>query len=142
MKRTHLVAAVALGALILALGLRSTVLGDPGRGTLAGTISTGRLCSLTTPRAMRACQRWLGMSPVLEFSPVNRVGSENHAVRIGADGSYQIRLAPGTYTAWWNLGDQGGSITNRGSHVWTVASGTTTHIPPLTPYVSMQLDRT
>jgi hypothetical protein len=142
MKRTHLLAAVALGALILALGLRSTVLGGPGHGTLAGTISTGRLCSATTARAVRACRRWLGIHPVLEFSPVDRVGSENHAVRIGPKGSYRIRLAPGTYTAWWNLGAQGGSITNRGSRAWMVASGAVTQIPPLTPLVSMELDGT
>jgi hypothetical protein len=132
MSRSRLFVAVAAGALLLVVARRATVLDRPARGTLAGTVSAGQLCNATSSQA---CQRWLDAEPVLEFSPADRVGSENHPASIDAHGTFQIRLAPGRYMAWWRLSGQGGSLTNHGSHLWNIAPGATTHVARLTPNV-------
>jgi hypothetical protein len=50
---------------------------------------------------------------VLELSPVDRASS-SYPVAPDARGRFRVALAPGTYTAWWNKGPGGGSLTDRG----------------------------
>jgi hypothetical protein len=130
--RLFVAVAVAAGALLVVVARRAAVLDRPARGTLAGTVSAGELCNAPSSQA---CRRWLDAEPVLEFSPADHVGTENHPASVDPDGTFRIGLAPGRYMAWWRLSGLGGSLTNHGSHLWNVAPDATTHVARFTPYV-------
>ena len=137
MTRVRVLAAVAVllgAAAVLAIARHEL---RPARGALAGTISSGRLCTTRTALARRACRRWLGTNPTLEISPAGRVGSKQYTVTPDALGDFRVEVPRGRYVAWWSEGTAG-SITNRGWHTWLVASGRTTDVGVLTPDVGTE----
>jgi hypothetical protein len=140
MTRTPLIVS-GLGVATALLVLAILAHGSPPRGAVTGSVSTGRLCSMSTLRARHACDRWRREHPLLELTPVDRP-STSYPISPDAHGRFRIALPPGTYTAWWNAGAAGGSLTDRGTRRFAVIHDRTTRIGTVTPIVSQELDRT
>jgi len=134
----HGLAAAALVAIAVgAAGIARHEL-RPARGTVTGTLSSGRLCTMRTARARAACRRWLGLHPTLEISPAGKVGSTQYSVMPDALGAFRVTVPRGRYVAWWSEGTAG-SITNRGWHTWRVTAGQTTEVGLLTPDIGTEI---